>query len=135
MNTINNMKNILIIDDDSIYRLMHKRMLELSGEPMQIFTATNGLDALLFIQAYWAEWKILPDVILLDLMMPGMDGFEFVARFREFKIDGIENVHVVILSSSADPRDVSRSNALGVSTYLVKPVSMENLRETISEQL
>lgn len=127
------MKTILIIDDDSIYRLMHKRMLELTRIPMQIFTASNAMDALAFIQSWWTEFTLLPDVILLDLMMPGMDGFEFITRLRELPVDGIENVDVVILSSSIDPRDVSRSNELAVSTYLVKPVTFDNLKETISD--
>jgi CheY-like chemotaxis protein len=126
------MKKVLIIDDDKIYALMHKRMLELTGLPVDILTAVSGAEALMIIQSTWFESSVLPDIILLDLMMPGMDGFEFIIQLRKLQFPGIENVSVVILSSSSDRRDLLRSDMLGASAYLVKPVSLENLKETIS---
>ncbi len=127
------MKTILIVDDDIIYALMHKRMVELTGLPAQIRTAANGGEALALIQNCWTEQSTLPDVILLDLMMPGMDGFEFIAHFRKLQLPGIENVNLVVLSSSSDKRDVLKAHELGVNAYLIKPVSLESLKETMSD--
>jgi CheY-like chemotaxis protein len=126
------MKKILIVDDDSIYTLMHKRMLELSGLPTQIRTAINGKHAIEVLQSYWQEESSLPDTILLDLMMPEMDGFEFIDHFKKLEYPGIENVNIVVLSSSANQKDLKRATALGITSYMVKPVSFNNLIETIS---
>lgn len=126
------MKKILIVDDDSIYTLMHKRMLELSGVPTQIRTAINGRHAIEVLQSYWLEELCLPDTILLDLMMPEMDGFDFIAHFKKLGYPGAEEVNIVILSSSADQRDLKRATELGITNYLIKPISFNNLIEMIS---
>jgi len=67
----------------------------------------------------------LPQLLLLDLNMPRLDGFDVLAWVREQP--GLNNVLIVIFSSSDEPRDINRAYGLGASSYLVKPHSMAEL--------
>ena len=74
----------------------------------------------------------LPDVILLDLKMPRLDGFEFLAWLRTQSPIGQRMIPVVVMSSSAIAEDVQRAYALGANSYLVKPVDAAKFQECVS---
>lgn len=71
----------------------------------------------------------LPDLVLLDLNMPGVDGRQVLSHIK--KADGLKHIPVVILTTSADARDVDQCYSIGASTYIQKPVSFEGLTEAI----
>lgn len=87
-----------------------------------IRTASNGIQALELLQKYTVDGSPLPDIILLDLVMPGMDGFTFISALTELNLPGADHMKIVIVSSSVDPRDKSQAEALGITHYLQKPV-------------
>src|SRR6185436_8265559 len=71
----------------------------------------------------------LPNVILLDLKMPGMNGFEFLKWLRTESPDHHRLLPVIVMSSSALAQDVERAYTLGISAYMTKPVNFKEFRE------
>lgn len=114
-----------------MFILIHRRMLELSGITAEIQTASSGTQALELLQHSRKGNNELPDVILLDLTMPGMDGFEFLANLERLDLPNAEDMKVVIVTSSADPRDKDRLNSFNIKHYLQKPVACEVLLDSI----
>ena len=125
------MKNILLVDDDNIFNFINTKLLESSGIAGEIHTAGNGQEALDLLNNYFTGTPSLPDVILLDLNMPVMDGFGFIEAFKKLRLPKKENVSIVIVTSSADPNDMRRAKEMGITTYLTKPVSREALLQAL----
>jgi len=109
---------VLIVEDDADLREMMAQLLSLEGFLAE--TAPNGRDALQYL-----ERGDRPDVILLDLMMPVMDGWEF--RRRQVADPTIATVPVVVLSA-VDP---SRAGDLGGAAFLKKPLDFDQLLELV----
>lgn len=125
------MKNVLIIDDDSIFNFLSTKTLEALGFINEIHTALNGQQALDLFGAYYQGLKHLPDFILLDLNMPIMDGFGFMEAFKRLDLPGKEKVKIIIVTSSNDPSDQARAKAFGVTQYLSKPITEEGLHHAL----
>ncbi|MBE0647929.1 MAG: response regulator [Bacteroidales bacterium] len=100
-----------------------------------IRVATTGEEALAYV---WGEGEFsdrkthpLPDLILLDLKMPGIDGFEVLKQLKE--ADKLKRIPVIILTSSKEEGDRAVSYDLGANSYLVKPVSFDGFLHTVKE--
>ena len=119
--------NVLLIDDDRIFNLLNKKTLERMSMVDEIHIALNGEEALDLINDYFQGSRNMPDIILLDLNMPIMDGFGFIEAFQRLNANGKQNVRIVIVSSSQDPRDIERAKAFGITDYLTKPVTEQQL--------
>jgi methyl-accepting chemotaxis protein len=116
---------ILVIDDDEIYLEMVNNMLK---DDFEVTTVSSGSAALkLFYQGF------VPDMVLLDLVMPEMGGWDTFERIRA--ISNLHKVPIAIVSVSDDPADISRANELGAVDYIRKPVDKEHLLEKISKYL
>ena len=76
--------NLLIIDDDAICSFINTRVAQTSGMFLQIHTVHNGQDALDFLQSTSREKDVSPDVILLDLNMPLINGFDFINALKKY---------------------------------------------------
>lgn len=129
------MKNVLLVDDDLIFNFLSTKMLERMGFIGHIDTALNGQQALKLFNDYFIKIKVLPDIILLDLNMPIMDGFEFIEAFRNLNLPGKDKVRIIIVSSSQNPDDMARARQLGVIQYLDKPLNEETLRKALDADL
>lgn len=126
------MKNVLLVDDDSIFQFLGKSILGRLGIPKdEVHTALNGEQALNLFNDYYAGTQALPDVILLDLNMPVMDGFGFLEAFRRLNIPNKDQVKIIIVTSSASPDDVNRAMKLGATQYLTKPLKEDMLRTAL----
>src|SRR5256714_11436981 len=106
----NRKHTILIVDDEP--RILDSVRMNLELESYQVFEATNGQEALAEIR------KRLPDLVVMDVMMPEMDGFEALRELRKFS-----SVPVVLLTVKADERDVVHGLELGADDYIAKPFS------------
>jgi CheY-like chemotaxis protein len=118
-------KNILSVDDERIVQKMMTKLLGKQG--INVISATNGKEALEILQTK----KI--DLILLDVMMPVMDGFETLKRIKAD--EKLKNIPVIILTASANVRTFSRMIKMGADDFLVKPFEQSNLRRKIDFHL
>lgn len=117
---------ILIADDVMLNIVLVKKVL--SSRPYQIRTASNGQQTL---QAIVEEQ---PDLLLLDLMMPGINGFEVIRKIRTGEC-GNPNMHIVILSALSREEDKVKCLNLGANGYVTKPILIPRLLETVNEQV
>jgi len=115
-------KLILIVDDEP--RMIKFIRLNLELEGYRVSEASNGLEALDKVR------RELPDLVLLDVMMPEMDGFEALERIRE-----ISNVPVIMLTVKAEEEDKVRGLELGADDYVTKPFSPRELSSRIKAVL
>lgn len=128
----NRIPNIWIIDDDPMSSFMLKRLAEL-GELADIITIYNSARAALdYLQANPKATNQLPDIILLDIYMPVVNGWDFLTKFREIKSALSKQVDIMVVSSSDHPRDINQAKSFDeVMAYVTKPVSLERLKELL----
>ena len=117
---------ILIADDVMLNIVLVKKVL--SSRPYQIRTASNGQQTL---QAIVEEQ---PDLLLLDLMMPGIDGFEVIRKIRAGEC-GNPKMRIVILSALSREEDKVKCLNLGANGYITKPILLPLLLEMVKEQI
>lgn len=115
---------LLVVDDIPLNILLVKKMLSL--HKFQIDTAADGIQALEKIQAN------KPDLILLDLMMPRMDGFEVLQHLKSDP--QMSDIKVIILSALNSEADIMRGMELGANAFVTKPVIMEALINSVVKQ-
>jgi len=125
---------MLCVDDDSISLTISKLLLKRTGFADQIFTAIDGSDALIYFETHFAEnlnpQETAPNLILLDINMPVMNGWEFLDAYIAKYAEKLPNTKVVILSSTIDPEDLLHAKEYAVVVEFVsKPLSVENLAE------
>ena len=117
-----------IVDDDPIFVYGAKRMLELANFCNGFLVFNNGHDALFKLKALIKSGEELPDLILLDLNMPIMDGWQFLDNFTKIKLE--KKIIIYIVSSSIDPVDIEKSKEYeAVSNFVVKPISFNKIKE------
>ena len=108
------MKTILVVDDTASVRQLLQDYLTQQG--FRIVTASNGQEAI------YAARHSNPDVILLDIMMPQMDGFEFLRHFRKEK-----QTPVIVITAKEEETDAVLGLELGADDYVIKPFRMREL--------
>ncbi|RZU39443.1 response regulator [Edaphobacter modestus] len=117
-------KLILLVEDDPDHELLTIRALKKSNIANDVRVAHDGEEA---INLLFGENAITPQVILLDLKLPKIDGLEVLRRIRSGETTRL--LPVVVLTSSDEERDVVRSYQLGVNSYIRKPVSFNDFAE------
>lgn len=125
------MKNVLLVDDDNIFNFLSTKTLQQMGVANEIHTALNGREALDLLNNYYTGSYSTPDVILLDLNMPVLDGFGFLEAFQRLNMPNKDRITVIIVTSSNDPRDVAKAKQMGITHYLTKPLSEEKLKAVL----
>ena len=123
--------NLLIIDDDAICSFINTRVAQTSGIFREILSVHNGQAAMDFLQTAANGDGKTPDVILVDLNMPVINGFDFITAFHGLKFLNKKKIDVVVLTSSSELRDMERARALGINHYLQKPLTVNALQATI----
>lgn len=119
-------KDILVVDDDSIANFLIERIVQSTGLAGNISKALNGREALTYLKPNGSTKK--PQVILLDLNMPLMNGFEFIKAYRELDIEGKEDILIILVTSSDNPSDIEKARELGIKYYLTKPLSADTIK-------
>jgi CheY-like chemotaxis protein len=118
-------KTILICDDDAVILRLLQVNLELEG--FSVLLGHNGEEAVRIAQAEQ------PDLIILDIMMPRMDGYEACERLKS--LDETRDIPVVFLSAKAQQSDIERGKAFGVADYLTKPFDPNDLIDVLDRLL
>jgi CheY-like chemotaxis protein len=127
------MKKVLLVDDDHVFNFLSSKILQKTGMASEINTALNGKEALDLLNNYYRNSVTVPDVILLDLNMPIMDGFGFLEAFQKLNMPHKDAIRIVVVSSSQDPRDIQRAKDLGANDYLQKPMTEHGLKAALSD--
>src|SRR6476469_10014517 len=118
--------NILIVDDDLVYRFAATKTIAATGLAEKIVECSDGLDAINFLKENMQQPPNLPDIIFLDINMPTMDGWEFLTAFDSIISKLSKPIHIYMVTSSIDKHDIQRSKEFAiVSDYLVKPIFNE----------
>ncbi len=112
---------ILLVEDNPVNRKVAVRLLEKQGHTL--ITANNGREALEVL--HQIEWRV--DLILMDVQMPEMDGYQATERIREMETRRGGHVPIVAMTAHALDRDRERCLAAGMDAYLTKPIRMERL--------
>ncbi len=124
------LKNILLIDDNGDDNFYHSFILEEIGCCQDITVFEHAEKALKFLKS--TENMDLPELILLDINMPGMNGWEFINLYNQITNIKQSKSKLYILSSSNNPDDKIRAENLGiVSGYLVKPLEEKDLEKIL----
>lgn len=127
-------KNILVVDDDTIANFLLERIVLSTGMARNISKALNGKEALKIFQNHIYEAAPLPEVVLLDLNMPIMNGFEFLQAYSELEFEEKDETLIILVTSSNNPLDMQRAKEFGVKYYLTKPINAETIRGIISKE-
>ena len=117
--------SILMIDDDANARKLAKLLLEREG--YEVVTASNGEEGLILAKV------MQPDVILLDVMMPKMNGYQTLKRLREDQ--DIEQIPVIMVSAKGTEQDIATSFRLGAVFHIEKPYETKDLLQKIEVAL
>lgn len=124
--------NLWIIDDDPMASFYIKRLAEL-GELANIITIFDkARGAMDYLVHHHRSEEHLPDLILLDIYMPEMDGWAFLEAFAEIKHQFVKPLDIFIISSSDHLKDINRARSIvEVKAFLRKPVTLEVLRSLV----
>ncbi|REG91649.1 response regulator [Flavobacterium aquicola] len=120
---------ILLIEDDALDIISVERSLKKLESEYELYTAFNGIEALKILRD--PHIGLIPDVILLDINMPRMNGIEFLKVIREDK--DFKELKVFIMTTSSEVNDRSQAEKLGISGYIIKPLNYtENTKRSDS---
>lgn len=119
---------IMLVDDDDLAIFYNEFILKKANTAKELISFTNGKEALEKLRSGEGEKCFLPDLILLDLYMPVIDGFRFLEEFNKLPEHIRNKVKVVILSSSSYGLDYEKATAYDqVIGFLQKPLAIESL--------
>ena len=122
------MKKIMIVDDELHIRLLLKQTLEdIEEEGVLLLTADNGEDALETIA------KESPELVFLDVMMPGLNGFEVCDAVKH--VLGMKEVYIVMLTAKGQAFDKRRGMDVGADVYITKPFNPDEILNMAREIL
>ena len=116
---------IMIVDDIPVNTILLEKILEKEG--YRLYSYNNSL------QAMEAITEIVPDILLLDIMMPGLDGMAFLKRLRSN--NSYDNVRIIMVTAVSEQEEITKALALGANGYITKPISPKKLIGCINEQL
>lgn len=118
--------NILLVEDDEISAFLSTRLLEKKGRCSLLEVAKNGQEALDYLYNCRSTLQF-PDLILLDVNMPIMDGFEFLRQYANLDLKTRERIPVILLST--DPGRLAESRSDFILTQIAKPLTIEKVNE------
>jgi CheY-like chemotaxis protein len=120
---------ILLIEDDTIEIMKFNRVLKTLGLNHKVIEANNGQEALEILKVK----EVIPDIIVLDLNMPKINGIEFLRILK--KDDYLKYIPAVILTTSNNHTDVLECYKIGISGYVLKPLKYDDYIERVKRML
>ncbi len=115
-------RTVLVVDDDPDILSIVEQILSFEG--YNVLTATNGLEALDLVE------QVRPELILLDMRMPVMDGWQFVGRLRAYRDSPVP---LLVMTAATDAR--RRAREVGADGYIAKPFDIEDLLEKVRQHV
>ena len=124
---MNSLKSVLLVDDDNINNFINERLLTKNNFCDNIVIKNNGDQALSYLQNECLERRIFPDLILLDINMPVINGIEFIEILHKLNIAELNLIKICILSTSENESDLQKVNKMGDFFWVSKPLTQEKL--------
>jgi CheY-like chemotaxis protein len=121
---------ILLVEDNPMDVDLTRRAFARRKIVNPIAVARDGEEALSFIQR-WEQGETLPVVVLLDINLPKINGLEVLRQYKSSAL--IQKVPVIVLTTSAEDRDIDTAYQLGANSYIVKPVEFEKFLEVAGQ--
>lgn len=129
---MNKIKTLALVDDDAVFVYLTKIAIEETNLVDLIKVFENGLEAITFLEENKDNLAVLPEVILLDLSMPIMNGWQFLEEFVMLNPSIGKKITIYVCSSSISPDDVNKAKSISeVTDFIVKPITKEKLIEAI----
>lgn len=122
----------LLVDDDETANYLNSLLFARLEVTEQLLVAHNGVEALTLINQN-CPGKNCPALILLDINMPIMDGFEFLEAYKQFHFDQQQSVVIIMLTTSLNPQDVAKVQQANIARLVNKPLTKKILQEIIEE--
>jgi len=117
--------HILVIEDEPAVQTLLRKQLTANG--YQVTVAQDGLDGLMKLES------IKPDLVISDVMMPNLDGIEFVKAIKAH--EGTQRIPVIFLTAKSDPRSMIEGINVGARFYVTKPFQIEDLLSKVRRAL
>ena len=128
-----NMQRIFLIDDDKVLNFAHEKMLRLAGFEHTVTSFTSAIPAINTIEEALATNGLLPDLVFLDLQMPGMDGWAFLDKLYEMQPGLPASMKIYMLSSVITGVEVKRAeDHSSIDGVIQKPLTLEKLKMLFS---
>ena len=127
--TMNKLLNILFIEDDLIEVMKFNRVLKALDLNHRLVEANNGEEALAILR----EKEIIPDIILLDLNMPKLNGIGFLKILKND--DYLKQIPTIIFTTSNNHRDIIECYKIGIAGYVLKPLKYEDYKIIVKKTL
>lgn len=124
--------SFLLIDDDEIFQFIMKNTIAEISPDIKIKFFSDGEKGIDFLKQNLGAATNLPDIILLDVNMPFMDGWEFLNEYKSLQTEIKKDINIYLLTSSNNPSDIAMAKEISaLSGYLVKPISKEGIKNLI----
>lgn len=120
---------ILFIEDDVIETMKFTRVLNLLNYKHEVIDSQNGFDAVQIL----TKKEIIPDIIILDLNMPKVNGIEFLTLLKND--EHLKYIPAIILTTSNNPTDIYECYKIGIAGYIVKPLKYDDYVKKIQKTL
>lgn len=128
------LKCVMLVDDDPNDNFIHERVIKKSNRVEKVVVKLTADDALESLKHSATNGDCHPDVIFLDINMPGMNGWEFLDEYNRLDKELQSKVVIVMLTTSQNPEDAERANKHHVPIdYRTKPLTHEMLQEVIAK--
>lgn len=122
----------LLVDDDQTTNYLNRLLITRLGITNKLLVALNGQEALDLLLVHCQEaTDECPALILLDVKMPVMDGFAFLAAYDKLPLEQKDAIIIVMLTTSLHPQDIDRVKKLNIAGFLNKPLTREKLDEVL----
>lgn len=127
-------KTVWVVDDDPIYQIIVNKIIQKSEMFSSVSSFKNGKEAIEALHHSLNNTENIPDIILLDINMPIMDGWEFMDEMGMITTKITQQISVYIVSSSISAEDKNKSATFSdILGYLSKPVAIDDLLEIASK--
>lgn len=128
--------NVMLIDDNKIDLFISEKIIKrlcIDSNIRTFSSAKSGIEFLKILEAkVGIKTMLVPDIILLDINMPEMNGFQFINEFNKLKMLKEKNIKIYMLSSSANLKDINKAkNMVACSGFINKPLTVQSLNRAL----
>jgi CheY-like chemotaxis protein len=125
------MLEILLVEDDVSHARLFQRMLKRYDPDIPLYFAQNGLEALIFLETYFANSEAATLAVVLDINMPQLDGLKMLEIVRENP--QFADTQVIVVSTKDDVHIINKAKGLGIMQYIIKPIAYEEISGALDD--